>query len=70
MQFYVFWKAWTLEDILNQLAADGVNAVTVVSVGDDEPERRAAAFVAVEMKKFVRDTKIVRMISAPVRQVS
>ena len=63
--FYIFWKAWTLQDILNQLAVDGIHSVTVVSLGDDEPERSATAFVAVEMQAFVKGTKIVRMLSSP-----
>lgn len=63
--FYDFWKAWTLEDILRELQNDGVHMVTVLSIGDDEPERRAAAYVETEMKGFVRNTKIVKMVDNP-----
>eukprot|EP00380_Ascogregarina_taiwanensis_P019004 284816739_2 len=37
----------------------------VLSIGDDEPERRAAAYVRQEMPDIVRGLKVVKMISHP-----
>lgn len=37
----------------------------VFSIGDDEPERKAAAYVAMEMPDLVKGVKIMKMIYQP-----
>eukprot|EP00915_Cephaloidophora_sp_WS-2016_P000266 GHVH01000362.1.p1 GENE.GHVH01000362.1~~GHVH01000362.1.p1 ORF type:complete len:1425 (-),score=232.02 GHVH01000362.1:97-4200(-) len=54
--FYDYWKAWTFETII----ADLVPSVTVVSIGDDEPERRALGYLRKEFNHIVSSHKALK----------